>query len=69
MDTEAYNTNAIANILKHMYDCKFNSVKVQNGDLKTSKAVMKNGLFLALNTLNTENIPILIVLIRILPED
>ena len=59
MDTEAYNTNAIANILKHLSDCKFNSVKVQNGDLITSKAVMKNGLLLALNTLNIENIPIL----------
>ena len=59
MDTEAYNTNTVANILKHLSDCKFNSVKVQNGDLITSKAVMKNGLLLALNTLNTENIPIL----------
>ena len=52
MDTEAYNTNAVANIFKHLSDCKFNSVKVQNGDLLTSKAVMKNGLYLALNTEN-----------------
>ena len=59
MDTEAYNANEVASILKHLSDCKFNSVKVQNGDLITSKAVMKNGLLLALNTLNTENIPIL----------
>ena len=51
-DTEAYSTNTIGNILKHLSDCKFNSIKVQNGDLKTSKAVMKNGLFLALNTGN-----------------
>ena len=51
-NTEAYSTNTIGNILKHLSDCKFNSIKVQNGDLKTSKAVMKNGLFLALNTGN-----------------
>ena len=52
MDTEAYNANEVASILKHLSDCKFNSVKVQNGDLLTSKAVMKNGLYLALNTEN-----------------
>ena len=50
--TKAYNSDTIGNILKHLSDCKFNSIKVQNGDLKTSKAVMKNGLFLALNTGN-----------------
>ena len=58
-NTEAYSTNTIGNILKHLSDCKFNSIKVQNGDLKTSKAVMKNGLFLALNALNTKNMSLL----------
>lgn len=51
-DTQAYNAVTIRNILKHLPDCKFNSAKVQNGDLRTSKAVMKNGLFLAFNTEN-----------------
>ena len=49
-NTEAYSTNTIGNILKHLSDCKFNSIKVQNGDLETSKAAMKNGLFLASKT-------------------
>ena len=52
-DTEAYSTNTIGNILKRFSDCQFNSIKVQNGDIKTSKAVMKNGLYLGLNTVNT----------------
>ena len=51
-DTQAYNAVTIRNILQHLPDCKFNSAKVQNGDLRTSKAVMKNGLFLAFNTEN-----------------
>ena len=51
--TEAYSTNTIGNILKRFSDCQFNSIKVQNGDVKTSKAAMKNGLYLGLNTVNT----------------
>ena len=51
-DTQAYNAVTIRNILQHLPDCKFNSAKVQNGALRTSKAVMKNGLFLAFNTEN-----------------
>ena len=52
-DTEAHSANTIGNILKRLSDCQFNSIKVQTGDIKTSKAVMKNGLYLGLNTVNT----------------
>ena len=52
-DTEAHSANTIGNILKRLPDCQFNSINVQTGDIKTCKAVMKNGLYLGLNTINT----------------
>ena len=52
-DTKSYDTNTIRSILDAMIDCQIKSVKVQNADLKTCKSVMKNGLYLALNTDNT----------------
>ena len=49
---EGYNSNTIESILKHLTDCQFNAVKIENVDVQTAKSIMTNGLYLAMNTMN-----------------